>query len=288
MTLIQPTDIMLGRGPTCYNNPGNRVFRKLVKEHAVFYTNKARRKEKAALVKLLVSKIEEKGIVGHGLRDARLSASKISGDVNVLPKKSRPDTAEQAHKRQVKPVVAGKAQTSRIPEKRKQLLDIKAPSNLNMTFDSDSMPHDNALGNGLWDDIALPLFDNEIAERSEHWGSDGDVNNVTEKWPHELSSSSEVEQGLEDRKQGLDAKNDAAVFPDDSPSHGVAHAAHVAEHLDAVLAMYAAFTKTRCRLKTALLTIHMSHWGTMSRMHRACAAGLVIFCDWNGAILAIS
>ncbi|KAI2512517.1 hypothetical protein MHU86_1970 [Fragilaria crotonensis] len=95
MTLIQPTDIMLGRGCTCYNNPGNKVFRKVLKEHVIHYRNQALRREKAALVKMLVSKLEAMGYrflqqsstgtwieapphlaenkVAHCLRDLRLS-----------------------------------------------------------------------------------------------------------------------------------------------------------------------------------------------------------------------
>ena len=112
MTCIRSTDIMLGRGPTCYNNPGNRIFRKLIKEHVVFYKNQASRKEKAAVVTMLVSKLEAQGCrflhqaslgiwaeapshivkskVGHGLRDARLTASQ---DGNKLPKNFRPEIA---------------------------------------------------------------------------------------------------------------------------------------------------------------------------------------------------
>lgn len=110
-----PTDIMLGRGPTCYNNPGNRAFRKLIKENVVHYKNQARRRDKAALVTLLVSKLEAMGCrflcrsplglwveapcqmvkqkVGHGLRDARLTADRHSDEVAFLPKNFRPTVA---------------------------------------------------------------------------------------------------------------------------------------------------------------------------------------------------
>ncbi len=120
MGLIRPTDIMLGRGPTCYNNPGNRVLRKLIKENVGHYKNETRRREKAALVKLLVSTLDAKGYrffhrsstgtwievpphiaekkVGHGLRDARLSVAKLEGGVNVLPKNFRPAIPEKSTK----------------------------------------------------------------------------------------------------------------------------------------------------------------------------------------------
>lgn len=130
MACVQPTDIMLGRGPTCYNNVGNRIFRKLIKENVIFYRNQARRSEKGALVKLLVSKLQAKGCrffhrsstgvwveaspeiaekkVGHGLRDARLEAGRS------LPKNFRPAMTEQKHADadHVKPVSAGEAKTS--------------------------------------------------------------------------------------------------------------------------------------------------------------------------------
>ncbi|KAI2513573.1 hypothetical protein MHU86_713 [Fragilaria crotonensis] len=127
MPCIQPTDIMLGRGPTCYNNAGNIMFRKLLKEYELYYRKQARRSEKAALVKLLVSKLKAKGCrflcrsapgvwveastqvaerkMGHGLRDARLDAGKI------LPKNFRPATTEQKHAERdsVMPVLTGEA-----------------------------------------------------------------------------------------------------------------------------------------------------------------------------------
>ena len=134
-TVILPTDIMLGRGPTCYNNPGNRVFRKLVKEHVELYKNEARRREKSALVKMLISKLSTKGYrflhrsatgtwveapthivekkVGHGLRDARLSASKVGSDIKVLPKNFRPAIAEPKHTVQAEAVVSEAARATR-------------------------------------------------------------------------------------------------------------------------------------------------------------------------------
>ena len=119
VALIRPTDIILGRGPACYKNPGNRVFRKLVKTNAIYYTSQVRRKEKAALVNLLISMLKTQGCrflrqssrgtwveaptaivkkkVGHGLRDARLAADKVGGEMNVLPKNFRPAITDQKH-----------------------------------------------------------------------------------------------------------------------------------------------------------------------------------------------
>ena len=118
-SLILPTDIMLGRGPTSYSNPGNRVFRRMVKEHSVYYKSRTPRKEKAGLVTLVISKLQTMGYrflhrssdgdwveaplkiaekkVGHGLRDARLAATKNGGDGTVLPKNFRPAIKKQNH-----------------------------------------------------------------------------------------------------------------------------------------------------------------------------------------------
>ena len=134
MTVIQPTDIMLGRGPTCYNNPGNRVFRDMIKEHVANYKSDARRKEKAAVVQVLVSKLESEGYrflhrstagiwveapprlvknkVGHGLRDARIEAGKINGEVTVRPKKARPCSSEKRCRCHLKPVITEDAKTA--------------------------------------------------------------------------------------------------------------------------------------------------------------------------------
>jgi hypothetical protein len=147
MALVLPTYIMLGRGPTCYNNPGNRVFRKLVKENVVHYKNQARRREKAALVRSLISKLGSQdfrflhrstsGIwveapthvvekkVGHGLRDARLSAYKNGcDDMNVLPKNFRPAITEPKNTDKAVPVLVQSVNTSE--EKRGTKSDKKA------------------------------------------------------------------------------------------------------------------------------------------------------------------
>ena len=129
MGWIQSTDILLGRGPKCYNNTGNRVLRKLIKEHAVHLKNEARRGEMAALVKQMVSKLVAMGCrflyrsstgiwveapshlaekkVGHGLRDARLSVSRKGHHNNALPKYFSPSYRDHKHKNQVMLALTG-------------------------------------------------------------------------------------------------------------------------------------------------------------------------------------
>ncbi|KAI2513147.1 hypothetical protein MHU86_1185 [Fragilaria crotonensis] len=131
MSSIKPKGIMLGRGSTCYNNPGNKAFRKVIKKHVIYYGNQASRKEKAALVVLFVSKLEAKGYrflqqsttgtwvlapphlaenkVAHSLRDARIDAAKISCDVNVRPPQDLfPDSTEPKHRGRNKAYIDGR------------------------------------------------------------------------------------------------------------------------------------------------------------------------------------
>ncbi|KAI2512518.1 hypothetical protein MHU86_1971 [Fragilaria crotonensis] len=133
MTSIQPKEIMLGQGSTCYNNPGNKAFRKVIKKHVIYYKNQASRKEKAALVKWLVSKLTAKGYrflqqsttgtyveapprlaenkVAHSLRDARIEAAKIRCDSNVVPQDFLPDSTELKRRRQNKPDITWEEET---------------------------------------------------------------------------------------------------------------------------------------------------------------------------------
>jgi hypothetical protein len=157
MTLIKPTDIMLGRGSTCYNNPGNKVFRQVLKEHVMHYRNQALRKEKAALVKMLVSKLEAMGYrflqqsttatyveapphlaenkVAHCLRDLRLSNAKLRDDVNVLPKNFRPFNTEQTNADQVMPVITGEAHTT------EEMFSMESNNTAAITMDVDPYLH---------------------------------------------------------------------------------------------------------------------------------------------------
>ena len=304
MTLmIQLTDIMFGRGSTCYNNPGNRVFRKVVNEHVDDYKCGASRKKKAALVKLLVSKLESDGYrflhrskagtwveapphlvtkkVGHGLRDARIEAGKINGDVNVLPKNSRLKSSEKKCTCQLKPVITEEAKTlegmrgeesdntvviatgenvgcdasisfcnihlvqdAPIPEKGQQLLDANANTNLNNAFDSHSMLQEFIPGDGLMDDERFPMLENEIEECfDEHWGCGDHLDKIAEQWPHEYPSTFEMELGLDDLEQSWNDKNEASVLPGVSPCDGATHAAHVVDTLDVALTIYTALYK---------------------------------------------
>jgi hypothetical protein len=106
----------------------------MIKEHVANYKSDARRKEKAAVVQVLVSKLESEGYrflhrstagiwveapprlvknkVGHGLRDARIEAGKINGEVTVRPKKARPCSSEKRCRCHLKPVITEDAKTA--------------------------------------------------------------------------------------------------------------------------------------------------------------------------------
>ena len=47
-------DILLGRGPLCYRNPGNVVFRNMIQIHVVKYALDAPRSVKRAIVQSLL------------------------------------------------------------------------------------------------------------------------------------------------------------------------------------------------------------------------------------------
>jgi hypothetical protein len=95
MINIEPKDVLLGRGPICYQNPGNVMFRKLINEHYKTYNLTTPRLMKKYIVKALIDKIHGMGIrflvrsanerswhlahphlvqakVSHALRDARI------------------------------------------------------------------------------------------------------------------------------------------------------------------------------------------------------------------------
>ena len=54
-------DILIGRGPECFNNPGNEMFRNYINQNAGRYQHTVRRREKASIVKSLVAELEVKG-----------------------------------------------------------------------------------------------------------------------------------------------------------------------------------------------------------------------------------
>jgi len=177
--MILPTDIMLGRGPTCYNNPGNRVFRKMVMEHVVHYKNHARRKEKAGLVTLVISKLQAKGYrflhrsstgewveapskiaekkVGHGLRDARLAVTKNGSDVTVLPKNFRPAITEQNAGDQETSFSSGKTKPTQKRCKKVVKPEFKA---VTMFQQCDLLPTkvQNSLNDEMVSSLALPSY----------------------------------------------------------------------------------------------------------------------------------
>jgi hypothetical protein len=91
---IKNNDILLGRGPFCYRNPGNVKFRNMIQSHVTNYVLDAPQSSKKKVVQSLIKKIREQGIrflirskkdsnwceaqhyvvqlkVSHALRDAR-------------------------------------------------------------------------------------------------------------------------------------------------------------------------------------------------------------------------
>ncbi|KAI2489151.1 hypothetical protein MHU86_25453 [Fragilaria crotonensis] len=248
MALIQPTDIMLGRGPAFYNNPGNRLLRKVVKEHAIYYKNTTLRGYKSALVKLIIALLQAKGCrflhqsldgswveapskiiekkVGHGLRDARLAADKNGGNGKVLWKNFRPAITTQMSADQVTTVVTGEVNTT---------MDVRSekPDNTTVMTMGMDLPRDatavKLLHESLTplvpsnsvsdihegsDDSEMSLFDRKVEEVFEHWDSVGDVKSIMEPW-HALPVSfcnSETEGRLEKSEQGRD---DTSVSPGD-------------------------------------------------------------------------
>lgn len=266
MSLILPTDIMLGRGPTCYNNPGNKVFRKLVKEHVEHYKTEARRREKAALVKKLVSELSAKGYrflhrrsatgpwveapphivekkVGHGLRDARLSTSKIGGDMKVLSKTFRPVIAEPQHAVQAELVVSGEVITTKETRREwsdntavittgeasnclttstkmqkniKHVVNSSPVSSLDMPYGFSSFPQEVALADGRRQNDGLSFF---FAETY-------------------TNSSPELEQWSENWERSWDGVKVGLRLPDVSPRTAATHVAHDLD-VGMVLNMYA-------------------------------------------------
>jgi hypothetical protein len=275
MSWIQPTDIMLGRGPTFYNNPGNMVLRNLVKEHVVHYKNDARRRDKAALVQLIASTLEAKGYrflhrsstgtwveapatvvakkVGHGLRDVRLVSDKNGGDVNVLWKNFCPAMAKQKCTGKGQPVLAEKV------EGRKETCSEKPE--ITTAFTAGFDPQSDAVSAKLLHQSLTPLgssnsvfdfhqgrdnaglspFDLENEDEFEHWGGGGDVTCTMEPWQARPVSfyDSEIEHSLECSEQSTAHINETASLQCVSPSDGTAGDSHVLDGVGASFSMYA-------------------------------------------------
>jgi hypothetical protein len=100
---LNEKDILLGRGPFCYRNPGNIAFRNLIQAHVASYPRCAPRTVKKKIVQKLISEAQNQGYrfliydkdrndwceahpyvvnakVSHALRDARLSTLHASID----------------------------------------------------------------------------------------------------------------------------------------------------------------------------------------------------------------
>jgi hypothetical protein len=100
MVEIKPDDILLGRGPFCYRNPGNIAFRNLIQKYVEGYERKSPRSIKRKIVQKLILKAQNQGRrflvrsmdsdtwfeahsylvhtkVSHALRDARNSTSNV-------------------------------------------------------------------------------------------------------------------------------------------------------------------------------------------------------------------
>jgi hypothetical protein len=101
MTDIQPKDILLGRGPYCYMNPGNRIFRKVIRSYSTVYKRNTPRRVKKEIVESITRDLKTQGHrflvhseclgawreassslvhakIGHALRDARNNVVRVT------------------------------------------------------------------------------------------------------------------------------------------------------------------------------------------------------------------
>ena len=58
---IEANDVLFGRGPLCYRNPGNIAFRNLIKSHVASYARCAPRALKRKIVQILISEAQKQG-----------------------------------------------------------------------------------------------------------------------------------------------------------------------------------------------------------------------------------
>jgi hypothetical protein len=98
---VQPNDILFGRGPFCYMNPGNRIFREKIRSYSTLYERNTPRELKREIVESLTKLLQAQGHrflvhsstsgiwreadpnlvhakIGHALRDVRNSVAKQS------------------------------------------------------------------------------------------------------------------------------------------------------------------------------------------------------------------
>ena len=119
MTDIKDNDVLFGRGPFCYRNPGNIAFRNIIQSHVASYSICAPRSWKRKVVQKLISEAQEQGCrflvrakssdiwceahpylvrskVSHALRDARILVSGESIDkISNLQYFSRSDKRQK-------------------------------------------------------------------------------------------------------------------------------------------------------------------------------------------------
>ncbi|KAI2511883.1 hypothetical protein MHU86_2399 [Fragilaria crotonensis] len=225
MLLIQPTDILLGRGPGCYNNPGNMVFRKMVKEYAFHYTNTALRREKTAVVKMLIIKLEA---LGYRFLQRSSTGTWIEAPHHMAVNKNKKYT-DQAKDNRAEITIDDEAPHC-------HGAPTKPEKNTNAFVSSPKTPFD----------FTSALQENPLAvleEASKHRKNGCiTVNTISEQRHHKpLSpSDSEVDQPSEHSDRRWEDLNDASMLPAVSPINWETRDAHVLHSVEATLNMYTA------------------------------------------------
>jgi hypothetical protein len=243
------------------------MFRKLVKEHVEHYKTEARRREKAALVKMLVSGLSAKGYrflhrrsangpwveapthivekkVGHGLRDARLSTAKIGGDMKVLSKTFGRVIAEPQHTVTVELVVSGEVITTE--EIRRKLSDNTAvnttgeASNCHTSSTKMQKNIKHVVDSSPVSSLNMPCgfgsIPQEVPLADGRRQNDGLSSFFAETY---TNSSPELEQWLEHWERSWDDVKDSLRLPVFSPSTVAKHDAHDLDAVGVVLNMCA-------------------------------------------------
>jgi hypothetical protein len=60
-TKIHPHDVLLGKGSFSYRNPGNVIFREIIRNRRIEYTDTSRRRDKAIIAKQIVASVQSNG-----------------------------------------------------------------------------------------------------------------------------------------------------------------------------------------------------------------------------------